>query len=89
MATWVKELEGAGADALPMDAAVRKLRDEITGVAMARHRGSNRELAFAMAKLDEAELWLQRYFINSGSHVLIDKRRFATDTTQETGSYVS
>ena len=83
---WIAEYPGATDGALPMDKAVSKLRDEITGYAMLAHNGHDRCLSMAMAKLDEARMWVKEYHEQRGTYVTVDKRRFVTDTTEETVS---
>lgn len=68
---WVREFDEAGL--LPMDRAIAKVRDEITGVAMQRHQGHSRELSLCLTKLDEARHWAIEYLVNRGASILIPK----------------
>lgn len=52
---------------------IRSLRDELTVEAFGRFGGSDREASMAIAKLDEAELWLIRRGLTAHSHILVDK----------------
>lgn len=83
---WLKELDPDRGQ-LTMDRAIAKLRDEITGVSMDRHRGNSRELAFVMAKLDEARQWAITYLETRAEVQLVHRAEImqrATDTTVAT-----
>lgn len=71
-------------EALRMDRAIHKLRDEITGVQMERHRGHDRELAFVLAKLDEAAQWALTYLEKVGQVTVFDRGALLKDGTVAT-----
>lgn len=60
-------------EALRMDRAIRKLRDEVTGTAMKFHRGQNRNLALVITKLDEASMWAERWLEEAGQIAKVDR----------------
>lgn len=71
-------------DALPMEKAIAKLRDEITGLLMLRYRGQSRELSMCLARLDEARLWAIAEKEKTKEVVIVDRagglRSVTTDT---------
>lgn len=79
MSTWVREFDESGE--LPLEKAVAKLRDEVTGIHMGRHRGNSRELGMLIAKLDEAHHWAVSYGLKTGRLTLVteEQRQAATN----------
>lgn len=85
MTVYLRELDELGE--MPMERAIGKMRDEVTGVAMLRHNGHNRELAMVMTKLDEAKQWAIEYAIKTGRLAIVDRTeviKAVTDTTDTT-----
>lgn len=87
--TYIKELlddhPGNGTE-LPMVAAIRKMRDEVTGLSMMRHRGQNRSLSMVIAKLDEAELWATRWAVESGRSMIVDREELLRSSETPTNA---
>lgn len=84
--SWIREArhpdwepEGVG---LPMVEALAKIRDEVTGVLMQRHRGANRELAMVITKLDEARLWASEYDHQTLRRVTVDRTKVLRDMAE-------
>jgi hypothetical protein len=57
----------------------QRVRDLVTGRAMALFGGRSRELAMVMTKLDEAELWLVRAGTMEKSHEVVDIKKIKAD----------
>lgn len=76
-------------EALRMDRAIRKLRDEVIGTQMKLHRGQNRALALAITKLDEAALWAEAWLTESGQIAKVDRGRLLADGTVATDATVT
>ena len=76
-------------DALRMDRAIGKLRDEVTGAAMRLHRGQNRNLSLVITKLDEAQLWAQRWLEETGQSTRVDRGKLLADGTVATDATVT
>lgn len=93
MAAWVREVaeldaKKFGTDtegSLPLRGAVQRLRDEVTVLMMARHRGTSRELSMMLTKLDEAGLWAVLYGETLNTHVVIPRAEILRDATADIG----
>lgn len=79
----LQDNEGDGTE-LPILVALRKMRDEVTGIAMMKHRGQNRALAMVITKLDEAEQWATRWAIETGRVMIVNREDLLRDTTHAT-----
>ena len=85
--TWLKELD-AEKGQIGLLHAIPKLRDELTGVMMDRHRGNDRNLAMALARLDEAHHWVLNYLESQGAILIMPRQEILqaayADTTDKT-----
>jgi hypothetical protein len=69
---------------------IDQLRDELTVLTVKNSGAPLRSASMVLAKLDEARLWAIDFGLKTGSHLLLDKRKYAeglaataTDETQE------
>lgn len=83
MGFWIEELNEDDSG-LRMDRAIARLRDEIAVLHFEHTRGHNRELAMALASLDEARHWAVEYLIGRGRLVLVDRREILREVTEAT-----